>query len=127
MGQKYLMDTNAVIDYLGNNIPTQGSVFLDNLPIIISVVTRIEVLGWYGVTSQQLEQLNSFIITAQIFSIEEKIILKTIDLRQQHKIKLPDAIIAATALAYDFTLITSNISDFRNIKDLRLINPHEIQ
>ncbi len=89
MEQKFLIDTNVVIDYLGNNIPNKGSNFLDNLPIIISVVTRMEVLGWFGVTQQQLERLHSFMIPAQIFSIDETIILKTIEIRQLYKIKLP--------------------------------------
>ena len=49
--------------------------------------------------------------------------LKTIELRQQFRIKLPDAIIAATALVYDLTLITRNAVDFKNIAGIKLINP----
>jgi predicted nucleic acid-binding protein len=47
-------------------------------------------------------------------------------LRQQHKIKLPDAIIAATAMAEGLTLITRNSDDFKNINSLKLLNPWEL-
>jgi len=48
---------------------------------------------------------------------------KTADLRKKHVIKLPDAIIAATALIYELALISRNVSDFKNIEGLQLINP----
>ena len=48
---------------------------------------------------------------------------KTADIRKKHRIKLPDAIIAATALVYELTLVSRNVSDFRNIEGLELINP----
>ena len=50
----------------------------------------------------------------------------TIALRKEYKIKLPDAIIAATALANDLTIVTNNIKDFSNISGLQLINPYSI-
>jgi predicted nucleic acid-binding protein len=40
--------------------------------------------------------------------------------------KLPDAIIAATALVYDLTLITRNTSDFKNMEGLKVINPFDL-
>jgi len=51
---------------------------------------------------------------------------RTIKLCKQIKIKLPDAIIAATALCESFTLVTRNISDFIKIPDLILLNPWDI-
>jgi predicted nucleic acid-binding protein len=47
----------------------------------------------------------------------------TAELRKTYRIKLPDAIIAATSLVYDLTLITSNTKDFKNIKDLQILDP----
>lgn len=61
-----------------------------------------------------------------ILDLTSDIVNKCIDIRKKQKTKLPDAIIAATALVHDFTLITRNISDFKNIDDLKLINPHEV-
>ncbi len=43
-----------------------------------------------------------------------------------NKIKLPDAIIAATALVYDLFLISRNTGDFKNINYLKLIDPYNL-
>ena len=45
MGQGFLMDTNVVIDYLSNQLPPIAASTIDQLPGIISVITRIELLG----------------------------------------------------------------------------------
>jgi predicted nucleic acid-binding protein len=45
-------------------------------------------------------------------------------LRKKYKIKLPDAIIAATAIVNDFTLISHNFKDFLKITELHFINPY---
>lgn len=127
MGPGYLMDTNVVIDYLGNKLPPSGTSFIDNLPGVISVITRIEILGWYNATRDQLAKLRPFIESAAIYSLSENCIQKTILLRQQHKIKLPDAIIAATAIVEGLTLVTRNSNDFKNIDNLKLLNPWEIE
>lgn len=59
-------------------------------------------------------------------SLERPIKLKTADIRKQHRIKLPDAIIAATAIIYDLTLITRNSKNFLDIAGLITVNPWEI-
>lgn len=43
-----------------------------------------------------------------------------------HKTKLPDAIIAATALVYDLILITRNTADFKSIDGLKVVDPHSL-
>jgi predicted nucleic acid-binding protein len=121
MGQGFLMDTNVVIDYLGNKLPPSGTAFIDD-PAVISVITRIEILGWYNVTSEQLAKLQPFIQNAVIYSLAERHIQQTILLRQQHKIKLPDAVVAATAMVEGLTLITRNADDFKHIDSLKLLN-----
>jgi hypothetical protein len=126
MGQGYLIDTNVVIDYLGNKLPLSGSSFIDNLPGVISVITRIEILGCYNATPEQLSKLRPFIQSSVTYSLSEHYVQKTILLRQQHKIKLPDAIIAATAIAEGLTLVTRNSLDFKNIETLELLNPWEL-
>jgi len=49
--------------------------------------------------------------------------LKTAEIRKQHSIKLPDAIIAATAVIYGLILVTRNTKDFVNIDGLQVVNP----
>lgn len=70
--------------------------------------------------------LHNFIADAYIIELERPIKLKTADIRKAHKIKLPDAIIAATAFVYDLTLITRNTSNFKNIPGLQIIDPHTL-
>jgi len=123
MGQEFLMDTNVIIGYLSKTLPDVASASIDELPAVISVITRIELLGWYDAPPAQLNKLQSFIDNVQVYDLNEEIILQTIALRQQHKIKLPDAVIAATALVHDHTLLTRNTEDFKNITGLNLQNP----
>ena len=126
MEQGFLMDSNVVIDYFGNNLPGNAVSFIDNLPAVISVITRIEILGWYNATPEQLSKLQNFVQQSLVYPITETIIQKTILLRQAHRIKLPDAIVAATALTKNKTLVTRNVNDFKNIPGLDLINPWDL-
>jgi predicted nucleic acid-binding protein len=122
----YLLDTNAAIDYLGNKLPGAGSLFLDNLVPAISVMTRIEILGWFQINAKQLLSLSDFIDNSIIYALDERIILKTIELRQELRIKTPDAIIAATAIINNQILITRNTKDFTSVTGLEVLNPYEI-
>ncbi|WP_409017754.1 PIN domain-containing protein [Dyadobacter sp. CY323] len=49
-----------------------------------------------------------------------------VNLRKQRRIKTPDAIIAATALANNFTLVTDNEKEFTNIPKLKIVNPNNL-
>jgi toxin FitB len=83
----------------------------------------IELLGQ---NTNRREQLHIFVEACLIYDLTEEIILKTIALRKSRKIKIPDAIIAATALIYDLILITHNIRDFESISNLQLLDLHSI-
>jgi len=50
---------------------------------------------------------------------------RTIILRKRFRIKVPDAIIATTALEYSLQFVTRNQDDFVKVEDLRLINPFD--
>lgn len=125
--QSYLIDTNAVIDYLGNRLSTIGMDFMnpiiDSIPII-SVITKIELLG-FNAPDEEYAILTDFVNDCRIIELNNLIVEKTIFLRKYHRIKLPDAIIAATALVYDLHIISRNESDF-SIENLIVINPHTL-
>lgn len=129
MGIKYLWDTNTAIYYLQQQFPPQAEKYIDETLIdsgpAISVISEIELLCWKAPSEKDLEVLHDFMNDAMIFELEKDIKLKTVEIRKAHKIKLPDAIIAATALVYELTLLTRNDSDFKNIDGLNLINPHD--
>ena len=87
----------------------------------ISVINRIELLGFKNLNDSESEALSSFISHSDIFDLEENIILETIQIRKKYSIKLPDAIIAASCLVNNCSLITNNIKDFDQITGLHLV------
>ena len=123
MEQGYLIDSNTAIDYLDNKLPIKSAELIDNVFIQISVITRMELLGWPKATLSQINILQQFISSALVYSLDEPIILKAIELRRNYRIKLPDAIIASTALTHRLTLVTRNSADFKNIDQLSVLDP----
>jgi len=123
MGQKYLIDTNVILDFMGGKLPAKSEDFLSQIIddcINLSAINKIELLGFSN-AEQVLIDLVSF---AVIYHIDDKIIDVTIELRKKYKIKLPDAIIVATAIVNDFTLISHNFRDFQKITELNFINSY---
>jgi len=125
MGQEYLLDSNVIIGYLAGRIPSSGmdivSEIVSNRPNI-SVISQIEVLR-FNDTPENEAVLENFINISKVYPLSNNVVERTIKLCKQIKIKLPDAIIAATALLEGLTLVTRNISDFNKIPDLILLNP----
>jgi predicted nucleic acid-binding protein len=126
MEQKFLIDTNVIIDVLGSFMPEKIKNVVLQMPLVVSAVTYIETLGWHHATPSQLRILKNFMDTAVILPINQPVVEKTVLIRQQKKIGLGDALIAATALVHNLTLVTRNISDFKSIEDLVVLNPWEI-
>lgn len=128
MGAGYLLDSNAVIGYLAGKIPDYGMKFIsavvDRIPHI-SVISQIEILRFNG-TSENEKILAGFVDVSIIHPLNAAVVRRTIELCKGRKIKLPDAVIAATALTEDFILITRNTDDFKNIPNLSLLNPWDI-
>ncbi len=124
----YLIDSNAVIDYLGKKLPDSGMYFMNDIIDIVpnvSVITQIEILG-FDAPGKHYLLLKNFIEDANVLGLSHDIVHACIKLRKRHTIRLPDAIIAATALTYNFTLVTRNVDDFKNIDRVMLLNPHEV-
>ncbi len=130
MGISYLWDTNTAIYYLQQQFSPAAESFIDesikDSRPCISAITEIELLCWKTTNQQDINLLHQFINDTMVIELEHSIKFKTADIRKQHRIKLPDAIIAATALVYDLKLISRNINDFKNIKDLQLIDPYSL-
>jgi predicted nucleic acid-binding protein len=127
MGKRYLIDSNVIIDYTSLRLPQNGSDFVENLfdnDFLISVATKIEVLGFNDVPTKLLA-MEEFVNTSKVLILDELVTNQTIELRRNYKkLKLGDAIIAATALVHNLTLISRNVSDFKNITDLQVLDPY---
>jgi predicted nucleic acid-binding protein len=121
----YLLDSNVIIGYLAGRIPAAGmktiSAIVDQTPHI-SVISQIEVLR-FNDTPENEAILNGFITNSIIHSLSPDVVQRTIELCKSSRIKLPDAIIAATALTENYTLVTRNINDFKYIPGLEILNP----
>jgi predicted nucleic acid-binding protein len=123
----YLWDTNTVIYYFNKSFPLSGEKFIDEILTkeqpFISVITEIELLCWRSATEKDVIILKGFLSDSLVYELDKDIKLKTIEVRKQFKLKLPDAIIAASALIKNRTLITRNTSDFIKIPYLKTIDP----
>jgi len=122
---QYLIDTNVIIDYLGRNLPASGMNFMnsviDSIPVV-SVITKIELLS-FNTAEEHYRILTDFIADAIVLDLTSDVVEHSIATRKNYKTKLPDAIIAATALANNLSLITRNGIDFKNITGLNVIDP----
>jgi predicted nucleic acid-binding protein len=109
MGLKYLWDTNTVIYYLQKNFPDDVQASLSSIintyKPTISVITEIELKCWKAATSNDLDILKSFVADCVVFELDTAVKSKTIDIRKTYNIKMPDSIIAATAVVTVLTLL----------------------
>lgn len=122
---KYLIDTNVLI-YHTNGIK-KGIDFITDVILKksfnISVITKIEFLGWNRHTIDGFDKCQQLIEQANIYFIDEDISNKAIELKRFKNIKLGDAIIAATAIIHNLKLATRNTDDFKMIETLELTDP----
>jgi predicted nucleic acid-binding protein len=129
MGKRHLIDSNVLIDYTALRLPEKGSDFVENLfdsDFLISVATKIEVLGFNDLP-EKLLAMEEFVNSATTLTLDELVTNQTIQLRRDYKkLKLGDAIIAATALVHNLIVISRNVSDFKNITGLQVIDPHSL-
>src|SRR5690242_3139548 len=124
MGEGYLIDTNIVIAALAKKLPREGDDFIRGIGSDISVITQIELLRWHNISSKELDVLSDFVRKATIYSLTLAVIEQLS--YSGNPIKTPDAIIAATALVNNLTLLTRNLSDFKQIPNLKIINPFDL-
>jgi len=126
--EQYLIDTNVISDYFSASLPTSGLHFMDSVIDVVpnlSVITQIELLSWKTISLTE-QRVKDFIEDSAVLDITPNVIMHCVNIRRNKKVKTPDAIIAATALAYDLTLISNNEKDFCQINGLKFINPYRI-
>jgi len=124
---EYLIDTNILIYH------TEGSEVVCNFikdalaqkAFNVSVLTKIEFLGWDKHTLEGFEKSRRLVELSQIYPVSQEVADTAIDLRRKRMIKMADAVIAATAIVNNMQLATRNVNDFRGIASLTLINPFE--
>ena len=92
--------------------------FLQN-ELAFSVISELELLSFHGITSEEENNIRLFLLNCKEISLTDEIKEKTIEIRKKYKTKLPDAIVAASAIVNNLPLITAD-KGFNQIEKLNL-------
>jgi predicted nucleic acid-binding protein len=106
---KALFDTNILVDHL-NAVPQARAELQRYTEKAISIITWMEVM--VGATADVEVATRSFLSSFHVIALDGEIAESAVDLRRNHHIKLPDAIIWATAQVHAMLLVTRNTKDF---------------
>jgi predicted nucleic acid-binding protein len=117
-GNNVFIDTNTAIYLLDGD--TSLAAILHHKRLYLSFITQLELLGYPGVTKDDEFQIENMLESSVIIDINNSIKSEAIRLRRKYAIKLPDCIIAATAIYLDLPLITTD-KGFRKLKELNLM------
>ncbi|MXY47408.1 MAG: type II toxin-antitoxin system VapC family toxin [Chloroflexi bacterium] len=121
-----LLDSNIVI-YASRSDSTNLRQFIRIHALAASIVSYIEAFGYHNLVKEERLVLEELFRDIELLRLTDEIVDISIELRQQRRMGLGDAIIAATALAHNHTLLTHNTRDFQWIEGLDLQDPLEEQ
>lgn len=108
-GINFLLDTNMIIGLLNDSdaaIALAEQAGLELEKTAVSQITRMELLGYPKITDEDERVIHAFLSECQILLLEERIEAKATQLRRSGAFKLPDAIVAATAMTHKLRLLT---------------------
>ena len=117
-GIRILCDTNPIIYLLDGNKDIAR--LLDHKQIYLSVITELELFGKSNLSESDNKIIEVLLDVCFVIDINQEIKQIYREIKQNHIIKLPDAIIAATAIYLDIPLMTFD-KDFKNIPLLKLM------
>lgn len=113
-GISLLVDTNILINFLNGDSSLEDLFEADR--IFVSFITEIEFLSFNHPSEEVIKELFKELV---VIDLNKQIKEIAIDLRKKYKLKLPDALIAATSIFFDTPLLTYD-TDFLKIKELTL-------
>ena len=117
-GNSLLIDTNIAL-YLLNGDTTIAEL-LNGRDVHVSFITELELLGFQDIKEEDRSIIEDLLNNCIIVDLNQAIKRITINLKQKYKLKLPDAIIAATSIYMNLPLISAD-KDFERISDLQFI------
>ena len=119
-----LVDSNILIYATKPEHSRLRQWLIDTLPKI-SVISKVEILGYHKLHSAEKVALTEFLSSLELIYLTPSSYEIAIQLRQQRKLTLGDALIAATCLERGYTLVTCNTGDFTWVGELQVFNPLE--
>ncbi|MEP6712893.1 MAG: type II toxin-antitoxin system VapC family toxin [Ferruginibacter sp.] len=116
-GSKLVLDTNIVLYLLAGDKTVAE--FLQGKQGYISFITELELIGYHEITTKELQQVRNFLEDCTIIELNEEIKSIYINLRKKYRVKLGDAVAAATAIFLDIPFMSAD-KDFNKIEELQL-------
>nr|WP_294946571.1 type II toxin-antitoxin system VapC family toxin [uncultured Mucilaginibacter sp.] len=117
-GKEILVDTNIILHLFDGSEELAN--FLQGKDIYVSFITELELLGYKSITQKEEEQIVELLDDCSIISMSSLVKEKYIEIKRKYNLKLPDAVIIASAIAFDMPFITAD-TDSKNITELKLI------
>ncbi|MBN2825011.1 MAG: type II toxin-antitoxin system VapC family toxin [Campylobacterales bacterium] len=116
MSGKVLLDTNAIIYALNDRL------MLPKAHYIVSVITEIELLSYSKLTQDEKNSIKALLLHFEVIDLTQVIKNRTISIRQEYGLKLPDSIIVATAIESNATLVSNDkqLLQFSGLNALKL-------
>lgn len=123
---KYLLDTNVWIDAIAGRLPADTFLrFAFQAEWVgYSAITRLELFGFPGLTAPEEGKLSELLEKFEEVGGDSRTIDRAITIRKAGRVKVFDAIVAATAILLGCSLVTRNTDDFKVINELNIVNPY---
>lgn len=102
--RRYLLDTNAVIYLVNGSLASP----LPDGQYSVSIITEIELLSFSGLSAEEEQKIRDLLLLLDRVHLTDEVRDETIRLRRKNRLKLPDAIIASSALIQDAVLLTND-------------------
>ncbi|MCK4764675.1 MAG: type II toxin-antitoxin system VapC family toxin [Candidatus Aminicenantes bacterium] len=124
-GLRVVLDSNIII-YLSKGLLNFEDISARYESFYISIITYLEVLGFQFSDEGEKKIIEDLLKNFEMINIDPEIAENVLIIRQRKKIKLPDAIILATAKFLKCDLLTRNVGDFSDIvEDVNIVDPFE--
>lgn len=117
----YLIDTNIIIYYLEGEQSAVSFLCAHRGKLAISPITWMETLS-YSLSADEEQIVRAFLKEFRLIEFSSPVMELSVEIRRMKKMKLPDAIIAASAVHHDLILVTRNTKDFKGTA-VKTLNP----